>query len=378
MNLKNTLLELRKKINIIDKKLLILLSQRRNIAIQIAKNKIINQYPIRDKKREKELLEKLIIFGKKKLLSKNYIQEIFERIIQDSVIIQKKIQKNINIYEYLKTPTFSILGPKGSYSYIAATQYAKKKYENFQIIEHTNFYKIFQAVENKQSNYGIIPIENRSSGFIQEVYDLLYNTNLYIVEELIIPINHCLLVKPSTYIEDIKIVYSHSQPFQQCKNFMEKFPNWKTEYTESTSCAIEKVSRSKKNNTAAIGNENTGIIHGLQSIRKNIANYQNNQTRFIVLTNEKIHTASMKTSKIILMINILKKQYKLSNILLLFKINKISILKIESKKYINKNFIKETCYIEIQKFLKQKTLENILFLLKEKNISIKFIGCYPT
>ena len=67
------------------------------------------------------------LIGKKKFLSKNYIKEIFEKIINDSVIIQKKIQNNINIYKYFKIPKFSILGPKGSYSYIAALKYAKKK-----------------------------------------------------------------------------------------------------------------------------------------------------------------------------------------------------------------------------------------------------------
>jgi chorismate mutase/prephenate dehydratase len=89
----------------------------------------------------------------------------------------------------------------------------------------------------------VVPIENTSSGAINDVYDLLQHTSLSLVGELTIPIDHCVLVSGSTDLNTIETVYSHPQPFQQCSQFLNRYPNWKIEYTESTSAAMEKVAR---------------------------------------------------------------------------------------------------------------------------------------
>jgi hypothetical protein len=88
-----------------------------------------------------------------------------------------------------------------------------------------------------------VPIENTSSGAINDVYDLLQHTSLSLVGELTIPIDHCVLVSGSTDLSNIETVYSHPQPFQQCSQFLNRYPNWKIEYTESTSAAMEKVAQ---------------------------------------------------------------------------------------------------------------------------------------
>ncbi|MBZ2279986.1 MAG: prephenate dehydratase domain-containing protein, partial [Buchnera aphidicola] len=68
--------------------------------------------------------------------------------------------------------------------------------------------------------YAILPIENNSSGAIEETLNILKNNNLYIVGEINVDINHCLLVVKNTKLNNIKTIYSHHQPFKQCSQFI--------------------------------------------------------------------------------------------------------------------------------------------------------------
>ncbi len=77
-------------------------------------------------------------------------------------------------------------------------------------------------------------------------------------------IDHCLLVSGTTDLSTINTVYSHPQPFQQCSKFLNRYPHWKIEYTESTSAAMEKVAQAKSPHVAALGSEAGGTLYGLQ------------------------------------------------------------------------------------------------------------------
>lgn len=85
-------------------------------------------------------------------------------------------------------------------------------------------------------------------------------------------IDHCLLVSGTTDLSTINTVYSHPQPFQQCSKFLNRYPHWKIEYTESTSAAMEKVAQAKSPHVAALGSEAGGTLYGLQVLERIEAN----------------------------------------------------------------------------------------------------------
>jgi chorismate mutase/prephenate dehydratase len=208
---------------------------------------------------------------------------LFQLIIEDSVLTQQALlQQHLN-----KTNPHSariaFLGPKGSYSHLAARQYAARHFEEFIESGCAKFADIFNQVETGQADYAVVPIENTSSGAINDVYDLLQHTSLSLVGELTIPIDHCVLVSGSTDLSKIETVYSHPQPFQQCSQFLNRYPNWKIEYTESTSAAMEKVAQANSPTVAALGSEAGGALYGLQVLERNLANQTQNITRFVVL-----------------------------------------------------------------------------------------------
>ncbi|WP_411905423.1 prephenate dehydratase domain-containing protein, partial [Salmonella enterica] len=115
------------------------------------------------------------------------------------------------------------------------------------------FTEIFHQVETGQGGYAVVPIENTSSGAINDVYDLLQHTSLSIVGEMTVTIDHCVLVYGATDLNTIETVYSHPQPFQQCSKIFSRSPHWKIDYTERPSAALEKVAKTTPPHIAALG-----------------------------------------------------------------------------------------------------------------------------
>lgn len=186
------------------------------------------------------------------------------------------------------TTHIAFLGPQGSYSHAAAVQYIHQNFFNSnKIIEHSckNFNEIFTLVETCRAEYGILPVENSSSGLINEVYDLLLHTKLILVDEITIPIKHCVLVSNYTStINQIQTIYSHSQPVQQCSKFLKYFSSWKIILCESSAVAIKKVAKLNQSNLAALGSIQGGNFYGLRPILSyNISDQPKNTTRFIIL-----------------------------------------------------------------------------------------------
>ena len=230
MTSENPLLALRDKISTLDEKLLALLAERRGLAVEVGKAKLLSHRPVRDIDRERDLLDRLIQLGKAHHLDAHYITRLFQLIIEDSVLTQQALlQQHLNKINP-HSARVAFLGPKGSYSHLAARQYAARHFEQFIESGCAKFADIFNQVETGQADYAVVPIENTSSGGINDVYDLLQHTSLSIVGEMTITIDHCVLVSGTTDLETIETVYSHPQPFQQCSKFLNRYPHWKIEY----------------------------------------------------------------------------------------------------------------------------------------------------
>lgn len=375
MKLKTVLLKLRNKINEIDELILHLLSQRRKIAIKIAKKKIINDLPIKDKNREKELLQELYHIGEMYQLPKKYIQKIFHDIIEDSIMVQKIVKIKIKQKKSLSQKIFSYLGPEGSYSHIASIKYIKQYYKNYTLKKYRNFHDIFNSLENNESDYAIVPIENNSSGIINEVYKLLCTKKINIVGECYLPIQHCLLAKSNTTLKNIKNIYSHNQVFKQCQKFIKNFKHWNIVHTNSTAEAMKIISTSTQNDIAAIGDKCNVNFYKLNVILEKISDHAKNKTRFLILTQKKTTEPKIISNKITLILKTQK--ILLFEIVTLLYTQKITTIQLQSKLYIHDN-IKEKIYLEIEERIEQKNIEKTLTILKNRNISIKILGCYPT
>ncbi|EOY5423023.1 bifunctional chorismate mutase/prephenate dehydratase [Cronobacter dublinensis] len=377
MTAENPLLALRDKISALDEQLLALLAQRRALAVDVGKAKLATHRPVRDIDRERDLLERLIDLGKIHHLDAHYITRLFQLIIEDSVLTQQALlQQHLN-QTNPHSARVAFLGPKGSYSHLAARQYAARHFDQFIESGCAKFHDIFNQVETGQADYAVVPIENTSSGAINDVYDLLQHTSLSIVGELTLPIDHCVLVSTSTTLEKIETVYSHPQPFQQCSQFLKRYPNWKIEYCESTAAAMEKVAHANSPYVAALGSEAGGALYSLQVLERNLANQTQNITRFVVLARKAINVSNQVPAKTTLLMATGQQAGALVEALLVLRNHNLMMTKLESRP-INGNPWEEMFYLDIQANLQDAPMQLALKELTEITRSMKVLGCYPS
>lgn len=373
----NPLLPLREKINRLDQKLIEILAERRQVSTEVIQTKIAANIPLRDLARERSLIKALIEQGKQYNLDDILIKRLYQIIIEDSVLLQQKLlQEKLN-QGALSSANIAFLGPKGSYSHSAARRYASTHFDQLTESSCSTFKDVFEKIESKVVDYGILPIENSSSGSINEVYDLLQKTNLHIIGELSLPIDHCVLAIPSAKLEQIDTIYSHPQPFQQCSNFLENYPHWKIVYCDSTSSAMETVAKLNQPNIAAMGNKDGGELYGLQVLEHNFANQKENITRFIVLAREPIEVSEQIPAKTTILMKTGQQAGALVDALSVLRNHNIVMTKLESRP-IHGTPWEEMFYIDLQGNVHDYEMQVALKELAAITLYTKVLGCYPS
>jgi chorismate mutase/prephenate dehydratase len=373
----NILETLRTDINEIDSELLILLAKRRRVSKLVGENKIKLQKAVRDPAREQDLLVRLIQYGKSLGLDTHYISQVYQVIIEDSVLNQQALlQQHFNDNRANADCSVAFLGGQGSYSHLATTKYFSRRASVITEIGCPTFDEIIHKVENGLADYAVLPIENTSSGSINEVYDLLQHTSLSIVGELTHPVNHCLVGVDEVELDTIEVIYTHPQPQAQCSQFISGLKNVSIIHCDSTSCAFEKVKALNSPKVAAIGSAEGGKVYGLVSIEEGLANQKQNFSRFIVVSREPVQVAMQIPAKTTFIMTTDQNAGSLVDALLILKNQGISMSKLESRP-INGNPWQEMFYIDVQANINADNLQTALAELKKITRVVKVLGCYP-
>lgn len=369
--------KIREQITQLDQDLLALFAKRRSLTLQVAKSKAHIVRPVRDQQREQELLIRLIKQGKELGLDAHYVTSVFQTIIEDSVLNQQAyLQTLANPNIEMPTVSVAFLGDKGSYSYLASHRYFSRRAEN--IIEYgcQTFADIMQQVESGHVDYGMLPIENTSSGSINQVYDLLQHTNLSIVGEITQPIEHCLLTAVNTRLENIKTIYAHGQPFTQCSNFLDKQQGIRIEYCDSTADAMAQAYELQDETVAVIGSEEGGKLYNLHPLEKSIANQSENHSRFILVARKPVDVAEQIPAKTAIILATGQKPGALVECLLVLKDKGINMCKLESRPIQGRPW-EEMFYLDVEANLKTLALQEAITELTSLTNFIKVLGCYP-
>ena len=377
MNEELDLNKIREKITALDKQLLTLFSLRRSLTLNVAKSKAHQIRPVRDQQREQELLIRLIKQGKELDLDAHYVTNIFQTIIEDSVLNQQAyLQTLANPNIQVPTVSVAFLGDKGSYSYLASHRYFSRRAEK--IIEYgcQSFGQIMQQVESGHVDYGMLPIENTSSGSINEVYDVLQHTNLSIVGEITQPIEHCLLSAVNTSLANIKTIYAHGQPFTQCSNFLDKQTGIRIEYCESTAEAMAQAFELQDETVAVIGSEEGGKLYQLHPLEKSIANQTENHSRFILVARKPVEVAEQIPAKTAIILATGQKPGALVECLVVLKNKGINMCKLESRPIQGRPW-EEMFYIDVESNIKNIALQEAIAEITPLTNFIKVLGCYP-
>lgn len=180
---------------------------------------------------------------------------------------------------------FAIQGYEGSFHQVAAQQFLGK---NVIVIPCATFRDVVRLAANrKESDGGVMAIENSIAGSILPNYNLLQRSNLVIVGEVYLQIRQNLLVNRGVQLEDIREVHSHPMAIQQCFDFLDKH-EWKLVETDDTALSAKHVHQHKSKHVAAIASKLAAELFDLDILVPNVHTLKNNYTRFLILQREDV------------------------------------------------------------------------------------------
>lgn len=269
------------------------------------------------------------------------------------------------------------LGPKGTFTDIAAKKYLTEIDSDIKIEYYNSFIKTFKAIGN-DCDLGIIPIENTLDGYVQRTLDNMLFSDLNIVCDLKIPIQFAF-VSHSENILDLKKVYVQFKTQGQCAKFLDKFSAEIINTTESNSTSFRKFLDGKKGEAAIIPMHLLKENNDFKYVIDNVTDATENETRFVVLSKDKIKLdikfKKYKTTIAIIEVDdrpgmLHESLYKLSK----RKLNVVSLVSRPTKKSLGDY----SFFLDIEgDYYNNKDLYEAIQEINKNNM-VKILGVYPS
>ena len=359
-NYRDKLEESRTEINKIDDQLIDLLNKRGNIVQKIGEFKKSLNTDIYQPLREKEIINR--IKEKSSIFKSGSIEAIWNEIMSACRQIQGYITK------------VGFLGPNGTFTHIAALDYFPKSGTEFKAFN--NLIEIFENIERKKIDFGVIAIENSLQGTVRETLDLLIEKNLIIYGEIEQRITQNLMSLGISDLSKIKKIISHPQAFAQTRKWVSSnLSNVNLINASSTADAAQRVSESEDESFAAIGPKLSSKLYNLKILRSSIEDNPQNFTRFLIISKKenKQKEGKIKTSIVFVTKHTPGALY---NALKVYAERKINLLKIESRPRRRGRWE----YIFLMDFEGDKEDSQIKDALEKMNENViwyKILGSYP-
>lgn len=270
------------------------------------------------------------------------------------------------VYEY----KVGFQGVEGAFSHEALIEYFGKEVK---ASCYSSFRHIFEALNQGQIKYGILPLENSSTGGISEVYDLLGEFGFYIVGERCIKVDHNLLGVRGSKVSEIKEVYSHLQGFMQSKDYFDSHSEWQLIPYHNTARSALYISRENLKSKACVASKSAAEIYGLNILKENINDSSNNYTRFIVISKEM--ELKSNNEKVTIVTTLSHEVGSLYKVLKFFADNNSNLFKIESRPILGKPW-EYSFYIDFQGNMLSESTKNIFKEIEAYELNYKFLGNY--
>ena len=270
------------------------------------------------------------------------------------------------------TQKVAYLGPAGTFTEAAAIKYAPGS----ELLALTTTRGVVNAVMNREADEGIVPIENSLEGSVTDTLDLLiHDSPLNISNEVVIPIEHCLLVQSDTEMLDIEVIYSHPQALGQCRQYLNQyFPNAVPVSALSTAAAAEQLEQSQTG-AAAIGTLRAAELYGLKVLARGIQDNSSNVTRFVVLADtDHLPTGNDKTSLCFTFEE--DKPGILHHVLGIFANRGINLLKVESRPT-KQSLGRYIFLLDLKGHREDTAIVEALEVLSPQVSMLKIFGSYP-
>ncbi len=372
------LAELRRDIDEIDEQMIKLFERRMAISEEVAEYKVATGKRILDKERENVKLQAVKSMTHSDFNSHG-AEELYKQIMAMSRKLQYQMMEKQAIgrlpfvmVDRLETDHVRVVyqGVEGAYSQQAMFEYFGENVNHFHV---ERWRDAMEAISEGMADYAVLPIENSTAGIVNDNYDLLEEFDNYIVGEQILTIQHALLGIQDSELSDIRTVYSHPQGLMQCAKYLDDNRQWQQISLQNTAVAAQKVAVDRDKSQAAIASVLAGKQHGLKVLRECINQSDQNSTRFLIVTNQRIFCRDAK--KVSICFEVTHESGCLYNVLSHFIYNNLNMCRIESRPIVDRNW-EYHFFVDFEGNLNDSAVKNALRGIREEALNLKILGNY--
>ncbi|HET9403323.1 MAG TPA: prephenate dehydratase [Burkholderiales bacterium] len=348
----SSLKQIRARIDVLDQRLLKLLSARARLAQRIGKLKESAAYR---PEREAQVLRG-VLAGNRGPLPDAALARLFAEIMSACRALEDSMR-------------VAYLGPQGTFSQEAAV----KHFGGAAVLSSCpSIDEVFRQVETGAAGYGVVPVENSTEGAIGRTLDLLLTTPARVCGEVMLPIRQCLMSR-SGKLSDVRKVLSHTQSLAQCQQWLARsLPRAEREAVVSNAEAARLAARDRR--AAAVGPRMAAELYGLKLIARNIEDDAKNTTRFLVVAqHDAAPSGKDKTSLILSTRNV---PGAIHELLTPLAANQVSMTRLESRPS-RAGMWEYVFYVDVEGHQRDRNVALALAELKQKASYLKNLGSYP-
>ena len=265
----------------------------------------------------------------------------------------------------------AIQGIKGSFHHLVALNYFGPTVD---VIECITFQEIFDKLNQKEVERGVMALENSIAGSILPNYALIDDYNMHVIGEYNFSIDHNLMCLESQKFEDIKEVHSHPMALLQCKQFFNDYGHIRLVEATDTAKVAQQISEKKLKGIAAIASKEAAETYNLNIISESIQTINNNVTRFVILKNNSEPYKKESYNKASLKFILDHQRGSLAAILNVLSDCLLNLTKIQSLPVI-KTPGKYAFFVDV-KFENTEFFQKAVSILKIMALEFKIIGQY--
>lgn len=257
-----------------------------------------------------------------------------------------------------------------AYSYSAKA--ATKLFPGRAYFPHRTFEEAILSVVKGQTDAAVLPLENSTAGTVDDVYQLIQSTNLYITDAIKMGVRHRLLVAPGTKFEEITTITSHRQALAQCSRIIRE-QGWLSVEALNTAFAAQDVAERRAPGMAAIATEDAAEAYGLEILDTEVSDTKENQTRFVVV--RRSLQIDAKADTLSLLVRLPHSAGSLVSVMNIFSDNGINLSKIQSIP-IPRNPWEYYFYIDCEARPDNEAVLDILYQLEHESTELRLLGWY--
>jgi chorismate mutase/prephenate dehydratase len=346
--------EHRKAIDRLDGHIVKLLNERTRHVLAIGEIKLKAGEEIYAPHRERAVLNRICRKNPGPITGES-LRAIYREIMSSALSLEKSM-------------TMAYLGPEATFTHQAAI---RRFGSSLRYSAQKTIGDVFVEVSKNRADYGVVPVENSTEGVVTHTLDMFVDSELKIVAQIVLPVQHCLL--GNCRLSQIKKLYAHPQSLGQCRGWVQShLPRVEIIETSSNARSAEFATREKY--AAAIAGLLAAEKYRLPVLEQDIQDNAANATRFLVLGRQCTPpTGKDRTS---VMFSIMDAVGALYRALAPFRRFRINMTKIESRPSKRKAW-EYFFFVDCDGHISDRKVGKALAMLAEQCSFVKVLGSYP-